>query len=93
MIYLLYLLGPNYNLRPEFNVNKVLLSILLVLYPLLDLLRIFSLRLSRGESPFQADQNHIHHKFLNYFKSHLKALLAILCLDAVILLIAKFLIN
>lgn len=93
MIYLLYLLGPNYNLKPEFQINKVLVSVLVVLYPLLDLLRVFSLRISKGESPFKADQNHIHHRFLNYFKNHLKTLLAIISLEAVILLIAKFLIN
>ena len=93
MIYLLYLLGPNYNLKPEFQINKVLVSVLVVLYPLLDLLRVFSLRISKGGSPFKADQNHIHHKFLNYFKNHLKTLLAIISLEAVILLVAKFLIN
>ena len=93
MVYLLYLLGPNYNLKPEFQINKVLVSILVVLYPLLDLLRVFSLRLSKGKSPFRADQNHIHHVFLSYFKNHLKTLLAIMSLEAVILLFAKFLIN
>ena len=93
MIYLLYLLGPNYNLKPEFQINRVLVSVLVVLYPLLDLLRVFSLRISKGKSPFKADQNHIHHRFLNYFKNHLKAVLAIISLEAVILLIAKFLIN
>ena len=93
MVYLLYLLGPNFILRPEFQINKALVSVLVVLYPLLDLLRVFSLRISKGESPFKADQNHIHHRFLNYFKNHLKTLLAIISLEAVILLIAKFLIN
>ena len=93
MVYLLYLLGPNFILRPEFQINKALVSVIVVLYPLLDLLRVFSLRISKGKSPFKADQNHIHHRFLNYFKNHLKTLLAIISLEAVILLIAKFLIN
>ena len=93
MVYLLYLLGPSYNLGPEFQINKVLVSVLVVLYPLIDLLRVFSLRISKGQSPFKADQNHIHHRFLNYFKNHLKTLLAIISLEAIILLIAKFLIN
>ena len=93
MVYLLYLLGPNYNLGPEFQMNKALVSVLVVLYPLLDLLRVFSLRISKGQSPFKADQNHIHHKLLNYFKNHLKTLIAITSIEAMILLIAKFLIN
>ena len=93
MVYLLFLLGPNYNLKPELQINKVLVSILVVLYPLLDLLRVFSLRMLKGESPFKADQNHIHHRLLNYFKNHLKTLLAIVFLEIAILLIAEFLIN
>lgn len=93
MVYLLYLLGPNFILRPEFQINKALVSVLVVLYPLLDLLRVFSLRISKGESPFKADQNHIHHRLLNYFRNHLKTLIAIILLEAIIILIAKFLIN
>ena len=93
MVYLLYLLGPNYNLGPEFQINKALASVLVVLYPLIDLLRVFSLRISKGQSPFKADKNHLHHKLLNYFKNHLRTLIAIISLEAVILLIAKFLIN
>ena len=93
MVYLLYLLGSNYNLRPEFEINKALVSVLVVLYPLIDLLRVFSLRISKGQSPFKADQNHIHHKLLNYFRNHFKTLIAIISIEAIILLIAKFLIN
>ena len=93
MVYLLYLLGPNFILRPEFQINKALVSVLVVLYPLLDLLRVFSLRISKGKSPFKADQNHIHHRLLNYFRNHLKTLIAIISLEAIIILIAKFLIN
>lgn len=93
MVYLLYLLGPNYYLRPEFQINKAMVSVLVVLYPLLDLLRVFSLRISKGESPFKADQNHVHHRLLNYFRNHLKTLIAIISLEAIIILIAKFLIN
>jgi len=93
MVYLLYLLGPNFILRPEFQINKALVSVLVVLYPLLDLLRVFSLRISKGKSPFKADQNHIHHRLLNYFRNHLKTLIAIILLEAIIILIAKFLIN
>jgi len=93
MVYLLYLLGPNFILRPEFQINKALVSVLVVLYPLLDLLRVFSLRISKGESPFKADQNHIHHRLINYFRNHLKTLIAIISLEAIIILIAKFLIN
>lgn len=33
-------------------------------YPLVDTLRIFIYRISRGISPFAADRNHIHHRLL-----------------------------
>lgn len=33
-------------------------------YPLVDTLRIFVYRISRGISPFTADRNHIHHRLL-----------------------------
>ena len=35
--------------------------IAIVLIPIFDTLRVFILRLSKGNSPFQADQNHLHH--------------------------------
>ncbi len=33
-------------------------------YPLVDTLRVFVVRMSRGISPFAADKNHIHHRLL-----------------------------
>ena len=37
----------------------------LLLIPLLDVLRVFIIRLSRGQSPFAPDRNHVHHLLLN----------------------------
>ena len=56
-IYVFYILGEDYKL----NNNKVLFSILILIYPLLDLLRVFIIRIKNRKSPFSADQNHIHH--------------------------------
>ncbi len=36
----------------------------ILVYPLIDTLRIFIVRASRGQSPFSADKNHIHHRLL-----------------------------
>jgi UDP-N-acetylmuramyl pentapeptide phosphotransferase/UDP-N-acetylglucosamine-1-phosphate transferase len=68
MIYLLYVLGAEYEINPNYSINKTLFSVLIILYPLLDLLRVFILRIKNGKSPFIADQNHIHHILLKYFK-------------------------
>ena len=61
MIYLLNVLGPDYSMKPNYKINKALFSVLIVLFPLFDLLRVFILRIKAGESPFNADQRHIHH--------------------------------
>ena len=76
-IYIFYLLGPDYEFKAGFEVNKTFFSIVILLYPLTDLFRVFILRVKEGKSPFNADQNHIHHKFLEYFKNSSKALLGI----------------
>ena len=61
MVYILYLLGDNYTFKNPIQINKTLFSVLVLVYPLTDLLRVFILRLKQGKSPFVADQNHIHH--------------------------------
>ena len=60
-IYVFYTLGSDYAFKPEFTVNKALFAVVILLYPLVDLLRVFIIRIKNGNSPFQADQNHIHH--------------------------------
>jgi len=38
--------------------------------PLMDTLRVFTMRIKRGKSPFEADRTHIHHIILPYFNGH-----------------------
>jgi UDP-N-acetylmuramyl pentapeptide phosphotransferase/UDP-N-acetylglucosamine-1-phosphate transferase len=43
-------------------------------YPLVDSLQVYSRRILRGQSPFQADQRHIHHLLLKHVvNNHVKA--------------------
>jgi UDP-N-acetylmuramyl pentapeptide phosphotransferase/UDP-N-acetylglucosamine-1-phosphate transferase len=93
MVYLLYILGPEYNLKPSFQFNKTLMSVLVLSYPLIDLLRVFILRISKGKSPFHPDQNHLHHKLINYFNKHYLAVFFIIAFEIILILITKFLIN
>ena len=60
-IYIFYLLGDNYQIISSLKINKVIFSVLVILYPLIDLLRVFIVRIKNKKSPFHADQNHIHH--------------------------------
>jgi UDP-GlcNAc:undecaprenyl-phosphate GlcNAc-1-phosphate transferase len=58
--------------------HTILILMCLFSYPLVDTLRVFTIRISRGRSPFLADKNHIHHHLLRLGFSHRKATLFIL---------------
>lgn len=60
-VYIFNLLGSNQILKAPFDLNKTVLAILLLLYPLVDLFRVFVIRIYNGNSPFYPDQNHLHH--------------------------------
>ena len=60
-IYIFYVLGPEYDLKH--SISKPFLSMSLIVYPLIDLLRVFIIRIKEKKSPFNPDQNHIHHFF------------------------------
>lgn len=49
------------------------LSLSIVLVPIFDMSRVFFLRLKNKTSPFVADKNHLHHKFIELGYSHLKS--------------------
>ena len=82
--YVFYVLGPEYQFKTGFEINKFAFSILIVLYPLIDLLRVFLIRIYNGGSPFIADNKHIHHRILNKVKKHYLALLIIIGSELVI---------
>jgi|GEM_PF-142306 len=68
------------------NAPIVLLAVLS--YPLLDTLRVFSIRVRKGRSPFSADRNHIHHRLLDLGNSHeLATLYLSICNVLIILLV------
>ena len=77
MVYLLYVLGPNYQFKEGSQLNKVLFAVLVAIYPLVDLLRVFILRIKDGQSPFKADKRHLHHLLLEKVKSHKNIILII----------------
>ena len=51
-IYIFYVLGDEYKLN--ISVNKVVFTVLLLIYPLFDLLRIFIIRIKNKKSPFSS---------------------------------------
>lgn len=59
------------------NVSKPVFAIAALIYPLLDTLRVFITRALKGQSPFNADRNHLHHKLIDCGYSHVKTVLII----------------
>jgi UDP-GlcNAc:undecaprenyl-phosphate GlcNAc-1-phosphate transferase len=48
-----------------------------LVYPLIDTLRIFIYRAVHGVSPFEADRNHLHHRFIDIGLTHKKTAIII----------------
>ncbi len=63
----------------------------ILMIPLLDTLRVFCIRLSRGCSPFFPDRNHVHHLFLDRGFSHKTTTLTIAFCSLVFGLLSFFL--
>jgi len=86
-IYLFYVLGSDYSLDPVYSSNKPLLTMSLIAYPLLDLLRVFIIRIRNKRSPFSPDQNHLHHLLVKKGYAHFAIVLIVLTFSLVFLLI------
>lgn len=54
------------------------LAIGILIVPVFDIIRIFTIRISQGKSPFIADKQHIHHLLLKLGFSHLHSTLILL---------------
>lgn len=81
--YVFYILGINFEFNSDLPINKVAFAILILLYPLLDLLRVFLIRIKNKKSPFEPDQNHIHHFLISKF-STLKTLVLIISTELIL---------
>jgi UDP-GlcNAc:undecaprenyl-phosphate/decaprenyl-phosphate GlcNAc-1-phosphate transferase len=50
--------------------SSVAIGFSILMIPLLDTLRVFSIRIAKGRSPFSPDRNHIHHLLLDRGLNH-----------------------
>lgn len=91
-VYAFYVLGTDFSLKPTYTLNKTLFAVLVLLYPLVDLLRVFVLRIKAGQSPFEADQRHLHHLLMQKLNSKKIILLIILIELSLITLFTKIII-
>jgi UDP-N-acetylmuramyl pentapeptide phosphotransferase/UDP-N-acetylglucosamine-1-phosphate transferase len=74
-----------------FQVESVVpVGISILMIPLLDTLRVFSIRIFHGRSPFSPDRNHIHHLLLDKGLSHKHVTLCCLLLNIFFISLAYF---
>ncbi len=64
----------------------------LLIIPIFDALRVFTLRVLSNKSPFDADRNHIHHRLLDLNFTHLQATIILITVNTVFVSIV-FLFN
>lgn len=65
----------------------------ILIYPLVDTLRVFTIRLLQFKSPFVADKNHLHHRMLTLGFSHRKATYTIMAMNFIFILLVFALRN
>lgn len=88
-IYVIFSLTNLYVIKEEFDLHKIIFVISILIYPILDIVRVFFIRLLNGKSPFIADRNHIHHLILNNTNSHLKTTVIIVSFSLLFLFIVQ----
>ncbi|MDP2188213.1 MAG: MraY family glycosyltransferase [Sphingobacteriaceae bacterium] len=60
-----------------FSIAAAVYAFNLLIIPLFDTLRVFTVRLLKGRSPFAADRNHIHHTLIDIGLNHKQASLVL----------------
>ncbi len=66
----------------EWRNSAPVMALAIVFFPLLDTLRIFLIRLViHKKSPFSADQNHLHHRFLQIGFTHFQTTICIVLIN------------
>jgi len=77
------------NIESSYYRASPALALALLFYPLLDTFRIFFIRIFiLKKSPFEADKNHIHHRFIQAGFSHIQTTLIIMLIGLIIIIIA-----
>lgn len=70
--------------------SAVAIGFSVLVVPLLDTLRVFSIRLSKGKSPFVPDRNHIHHLLLDRGLNHRYVTFSIVGLNLALIAMTYF---
>ncbi len=92
-IYVLTIMSNEYLINDMFDLNKIIFVYTLLMYPIIDIIRVVAIRIYNGRSPFSADKNHIHHFLVKKINSHVVVSLIIIFLTFINLIIFQFLFN
>ena len=75
-----------------FEVKEIIgVSLAIMIVPIMDTLRVFSLRILDGRSPFSADNNHTHHQLLQLGLNHFQASLIYIAYNVIFVAITMVL--
>lgn len=73
------------------EISKPVYAMAALAYPMVDTLRITTLRILQGRSPFSADRSHLHHQLLDLGLNHLQTSLVVYLFSILSITIAVFL--
>jgi len=88
-VYAIYILNNDYIIKEEYDLNKIIYVFSILTYPIIDIVRIFFIRIYRGKSPFIADKNHIHHLLIKKFQSHGNVVLGIYTINIIVVVLLQ----
>ena len=88
-IYVIHILSQEYVIKEEYDLHKIIFILSILFYPILDITRIVIKRIIEAKSPFEADNNHLHHLILRKAKSHFATTSIILVLSLTMLIILQ----
>ncbi len=81
------MINETFNYNPSLGHDAPIITILILLLPLFDTLRMFTIRLLSGKSPFVGDRNHMHHLLIDSGLSHMKSTFVLLGYNLIIFVI------
>ena len=89
VVFVFFMLSTNSKcgLLEKNNVGLLAFSLSVMCIPIFDTLRVMTLRIIRGYSPFKSDRTHLHHLFIEMGFSHLGAAMSILLMNMSVVLI------
>ena len=92
-VYTIYILNNDYIIKEAYDLNKIIYVFSILTYPIIDMIRVFFIRIYRKRSPFLADKNHIHHLLIKKFQSHSLVVFGIYLVNILVLVLLQIIFS